>query len=1339
MKLFSKSKGAVSIFLVIILVPMLLVTALFVDASKIMLGKSMAESAGALTMNTALTNYDSDLKELYGLVATSQDMDDLFSRLEDYYRTCIVSTGVSAAEADTYVGQIMATLGVISESNDASDIMNMEIADFSVEKFSGASLANASILERQVVDFMKYRCPINTGLSFLESLKSFTTLSKQTELVEKKEAYYKAQQGVMENLKSAWGEIAKYNATDVGKDSNYMTKIRNSINSYENGPTVSGSANYGYRRLTQYALEDFYEVNETQSAIQFGYQVSQLGSIQYYGPYNNTLYIDSFVTDDDVQFYRVGYVAPGSPIYYPKTYGDITREYNTSKNSNTEWTPPREAQIRQTIQTYESAKNSAESWKADLDLIASSYVNTHYKMQYLLQKMRAGYESYCASMMTLNSSYHLLKAQMLWVDLYGVEGYNDILDENDVVITPQSIKNNRYKPTSATDTRTIQQCWEQIHNDYCLKIPVFKNDAGRMRQLALDLQTNVREGKSYNTLLSECGEDICNIQNEAVAYVESLEKSSGYLEQGIKYLNDAYTQMQGNVASAQQAWKNVAEDTSISDTTLAKQDQAEIGQLGQNLNATNILKLKTRLEKVKEKIDEAIAQIRATKMGDRFVGDIGGVDQLARAVEDKVTNYEIKHLPLDSVQLHSKVNGWIDQYWHKGDVKDDWVNQSGTQPILTQDQLAMYTYLYAHFSGTEDATSSDKGTETATENEEDGKKLYESIKETAKKEAGDKANGTDSGQAGTETLNNNYEIKPYFGTETVCPSYNKGNGSEVPSGKVETKIDDEKDNKGAAGKSSETLNSMFGGGLSNAIMNATTDLRDKLYFADYVMSMFSYDTIENEYKVIHNKTDISPGDLLSLTKNDISQANNYAYGTEVEYIIYGGLNSENLTKAYGSIFAIRFAFNLVYAFATSEIRESAFAIATPISAATLGIIPVPLIQAIIIIGVACAESGMDLSDLRDGQKVPLYKSSKTWRCSISGMVNYAKNKAGTIIKDVASKGIDAGVNKLNDFLDMTDEELTKAIASGTGEIEAAVGQAYDQIITENVNAVIEQLTSYVNSAVENVKFLEQQAGQTLEETYQAKKTEAISNIKSQIQQWGAQHTGNDFPSKVKREAANLIANSCDDLIEELFDTVEETLKSAEVSSAISGTIPDPSSIITDSVDQLGGDIMSTVAVIRRELMDQVISASSEINSYKTQMIDEVKTSAAQGASKLKETLNGKIDGIFGGGYSSDKGTGAASLCSFRYSDYLRLFLLIGMYANEEKVVLRTADVIQVNMAHVKHNQNYRLANSSMYIKMQADVQVKPTLLALPLFSNVANNPADNQDWYTIHFESIAGY
>ena len=505
-----------------------------------------------------------------------------------------------------------------------------------------------------------------------------------------------------------------------------------------------------------------------------------------------------------------------------------------------------------------------------------------------------------------------------------------------------------------------------------------------------------------------------------------------------------------------------------------------------------------------------------------------------------------------------------------------------------------------------------------------------------------------------------------------------------------------------------------------------TDLRDKLYVSDYIMSMFSYDTIENEYKKTKNVTEIKAGDLKSLTKCDISLANNYSYGSEVEYILYGSTTKSNLTKAYGSIYGIRFGFNLVYAFATSEIRDSALAIATPISAATLGVIPVPLIQAVVIIGIACCESGIDLASLKAGEKVPLYKTSKTWRCSITGLVNIAKEQTGELLKKVSSDVVDEGVNKLNELLDMSDEELNKLINKGANEITESVGYVYDTLITENMNIAIQQLSTYVTTAVEKTRCLE--AG----ETYENKKAQMKSWVKTELQKWGNQFTGNDLPSIVKKEAVTVIANNSDSFIDGFFDIVETKLNS-------SVNINELTSL--GSEDALGGPIMDKIAEIRKKLESTIMAGSEKVKNYKDQMIKKVTDSIDKGADDLKNTLNEQIDGIFGGASGSgDASTAGASLFSFSYSDYIRLFVLIGLYSNEKAVMLRTADVIQANMIKkCGGGADFNLRKSAAYVKIEATIQVKPTLLALPLFSDVKKNPATNSNWYTFKYSGIAGY
>lgn len=132
-QIFQKKNGAVSVFLAIVLVPMMIIASIMIDYGRVQLGRAMASSAGDLALNTALTDYDNVLKDVYGLMATSQNNDELLEKLEDYYTSSIVAQGVSKSDADDYVGQIMDYIKNSSD-NSSVDFMNMGNIEFSVEE-----------------------------------------------------------------------------------------------------------------------------------------------------------------------------------------------------------------------------------------------------------------------------------------------------------------------------------------------------------------------------------------------------------------------------------------------------------------------------------------------------------------------------------------------------------------------------------------------------------------------------------------------------------------------------------------------------------------------------------------------------------------------------------------------------------------------------------------------------------------------------------------------------------------------------------------------------------------------------------------------------------------------------------------------------------------------------------------------------------------------------------------------------------------------------------------------------------------------------------------------------
>ena len=1222
MKFKKKTRGAISIFLVIILVPMMTVSALFVDASKVKLAKGVAESAGDLTMNSALTDYDTMLKDMYGLFATAQDTDDLYAMLEDYYRTCITSSGVGSEDADAYVDQIIAQLELIPEDDETADILNMELIDFDVSKRSDATLANATVLEKQIVDFMKYRAPINTGLSFLTSLKSFSTLSAQTELVDKRKEYYEEQQTVMESAQKAWEGINKYNGTNIIKVNNYLEDMDTNFGEYQDD----------YLGLAKIIIMDKYEA-------------------QSYGNFSSCGY--TFV-DEDI---KIDEKSQGKiPVLY--VYGsriDTYNQYTTysekketteeEKEGTEEENKASAEEVNSAISSYENAKMALET--AHDNLLA--FDDKTYGPQYLIQTRRNKlYKTWTDKMLDLNVRYNELRHAMFYA-----EGGSITCDKiSDFSLQVSSFKNELVK------------CDADLNN--CLS----KTDT--------DLTTTKKKISDNFDTITE--------------YRATVSTAKENLEYAVENLEDVYEAVKigGVLDDKEGAWKAVAAAEELSNTSMAKQDLAEIESLSTYLDDKAVGALLERLNNIIGNLEEMLVQIDSYTFFGKKITEIKDYEYLKGMLKDNIGDNELKNVPLNKAELETQIKSWCNGKFVIGKKIDvSWGNDTGTQANLSgPDKLKFYTFLYSHFNTGDEPLE----TELKKADTENGEDFYHNIESTS---AG--ATTSMAGEDEAEVVESG-DLKD----KENKPSDNIGNDSEAAA------MENINTGDAATADTSKSLSSMFKD-LSKAALDLGTDIRDKLYVSDYVMSMFTYDTIENEYKV-NNSGSGETVELQSITLTPMDADHNFSYGKEVEYIIYGGTNTENITKAYASIYGIRFGFNVIYAFMDSQIRETAFAMATPISAATLGVIPVPLIQAAIIIGIACCESAFDLNDLRQGKSVPLFKTKETWYCSMDGLLNTAKELAGEAITKAADYAVDKSIAKLSEVIDMTDEELDNYIDTAEGELEQNIGYAYDTMITRHADVAIQKLTILATNALEE---------QLLEPTMDME-----AYVSEGLDAWLASELAgsdsSDIGYLVKKEAVAIIKVN---YIPMMLDALQSSKEN-----------------VSDQIEKMGSEITDLIDQVRRDINSQVLIECAKVKEYKSDMLDSINTSMNDGGQKLKETINGQIDGVFGS--SSVKGTdntGMSSLLSFSYSDYMRLFLMIGLVANEEGVLLRTADVIQANMSMASGEEDYLLSNAAVYVEIEATVQVKPTLLAIPFFTEVEGNPSTDERWYTFNYNSIKGY
>ena len=88
MKFLRETKAYTSIFLCLVLLPMVTYSSMIIDASRLQSAKVQVQSAGDLAMNAAMSEYEKVLEDMYGLFATG-NLDNIRPAVQKYFEETI--------------------------------------------------------------------------------------------------------------------------------------------------------------------------------------------------------------------------------------------------------------------------------------------------------------------------------------------------------------------------------------------------------------------------------------------------------------------------------------------------------------------------------------------------------------------------------------------------------------------------------------------------------------------------------------------------------------------------------------------------------------------------------------------------------------------------------------------------------------------------------------------------------------------------------------------------------------------------------------------------------------------------------------------------------------------------------------------------------------------------------------------------------------------------------------------------------------------------------------------------------------------------------------------------
>lgn len=904
---FNKTKGAISVFLTIILVPMLTISCMFVDASRIKLARAVLESSGDLALNTVLSDYDADLAEIYGLMASSQDTSDAIRKATDYFKSSMVSQGLDQETAGEFA-KLVANIGLGEsevEDIDVYDLLGIATNSVEISPVKNGNLSNPAILKSQIIEFSKYRAPIE-GISQL--CKLFSQINKyvknsktDTEIIEEQTKFYNAENEVLSNLVEAYNQLKQIKLTQQVID-DAEDKMNNANN------------DLGYKSYHHKVVYGLYNFDESIIGM---YTDLKLNRPNDFKPYT--------IPEDSYKSHKA----------------KLETNYSSYKNARDQF-----SNIAKEIE-YSNSVNDVEYW-----------IQTSLKL-----KGKSSYSSVSKRDYFVNNSTRTSASSVFYEFDYLTEIINRMEESPDEQESYNEIEEILANASSnASDFRYYYRLKTISESGSPSNENRLKSNKQEVNESLNDIATKTNSYKTKADVTITCAE-------KALIYIDAAEAALIKMKQ------------------AYDNWGSKLTDEYCAQSDLAKNNKKDSydkidQEVTEKVTEAKLSELKTRVTNIKQYATDASECVKNAKYYDKQISEIKTISDMVNA--NKISNSN----PYLKTDLQNFDNQFSQNFtaFVLTNVKPT-AGKTGNNPDLTKDTPELYDWI-----------------KTKAVNQKECEYSKEQV-EDLNKEQGTKAEEN----ATAEEICDGFAEKSNFEISEQ---------SNLPSKIFNSSEDDS--SRGFSSDISNVSNSVGGsfGNVGDKLAKAATDFRDQMFEMYYITSMFSYDTYEYEIKneivdQYGNKEAVRDRHALTQlpgqygkqstkdayneefvhstpTNIDINLENNNSYGNELEYILYGGTNASNKAKAYGSIFAIRYAFNLAYAFSNfwpaqkNDTSRSIDAVAVAIATATQGIVPVGLTKTIFILALTAAESAYDISCLKMGMPVVVCKlqNTETWRCQL---------------------------------------------------------------------------------------------------------------------------------------------------------------------------------------------------------------------------------------------------------------------------------------------------------------------------------------------------------------------
>ena len=1406
-----KCKGSISIFLCLILLPMVTYSTMIIDGSRLQTSRVVITNAGDLTMNAALSEYDQILHDMYGLfaVAGADDADpEKFKKsLKAYFEQTIQNEILTVDAEGNFVSNFADWLVNIgfeggATPDEISDFLKMQVEEFGYEGVDGSELSNPAVMKRQIVDYMKYKGPLSIASTLFKKLDFLKDSGNQTKVVSNKVKYTKALGDMQDPCEVIYKYLVsgEYDGSspnpfegETGAPFSYNQLVGDQAaidaDAYLPGGSGEHPINVMIHQKTAYqryqsVIQDFkyatyfYMLYENKAKFEdsdnWNFTSKNLSELEaLVDPADRIEYgfiYDSIPTSGrdkwDIQddyWRRAGDIENVMNSIVNKNSGakgcleNLTEDYwmtpngyspsvghsqTTDDNRISYYTVWDNALKRQHLrQAYSSSDNIGTlKENAQNKFVAQYYYNDRkYNMIKVLY--------YYKLLLELNSKYEsALNSFKSWKKSYYDD--QDYEDEDE----------------RTEDKEEVDRDWEGeyygVHNIY---------DAC-CNNLRTDFTDNIGEIISEardNSYYTQCA-------NPYIGYAEAEFSRLYYsYKGGLEILEHVKTQLdkiEESIEAAETAkgqWRDSIKN--VNSSSIHENMQSDY-------NSTIDAIDKDAFDKFKAYV---IAQIGDDSNPVNMYGIKGVIKRLENLtfngtkIVDNSGDYENVYNFADLVGKISK-----DNYNEATDKSDQYVinTSNADESHFKPSSFTLGIDYLEPLEGIE--TFPMYGSAPDNSNE----KFMETIISVATAEKKDMDSGT---QQMMDQINSDNDVddsgKPTGGTadslgekpkaasgdpgeafkdamDSIIAKYSSSDdGGTLPTGHVSSveypddgKVEEDSNPSGSLDEAT---------GILDMLSNLGATVVNSAYLEEYFTEMFTCQTDAIYVDEANGVTKYS-----GFNKKLLDPANNW-YGKEVEYILWGNDNlNTNLGYNEALIFTIRFALNAIYAFTATDIQSFALEVATALAGWT--VIGVPIVQALITLGIALAESAYDLHLLKDGEDVPIYKNAKTFVCSPTGalttiveheltntvntVINTATSKVEQYFDGLVDKALDGTYGKIEDVLNDASSGIDSYIEKTATYLSDTVRTAADNLF---INPIVNELNPIWAEVHNGASSLHDSVVAHINDAF-AEIEGSVGNLNEGLLQTIVQEAMNDSTaySDLKTNIINTVESYFNDL-----DDAANTFNPTEIRNAISGDDGLINKFITSKSDSFKDVKQNAIDDIKANLEAHKDEAATNIKNYFHEGVEGVSDSITTGInSSIQESVNNFNASRQPGndGFSdknpledaTDAGVESGGF-TLNYKEYCKIFVLIHIAANEDVMLQRAAAIMETNVKS-KGKDQFSIVSANTMVSLNAKVKLA-TLFPWIAQENLDDGSIDpdlstdlshiGSNYVNVKYNAITGY